>query len=164
MSAERVIVGRLAGVYGVKGWLRVQSFTQPIENILDYGPWQIEGRGAVKPTSGRAHGKGLIVHLEGIDDRDQAAALVGRDIDVDRSQLPELDSGEYYWSDLVGLSVVNREGEALGTVGRMVETGAHDVMVVEGERERLIPYARDRVVDSVDLKTKCIVVDWDAEF
>ncbi len=164
MSAARVIVGRLAGVYGVKGWLRVQSYTQPIENILDYGPWQIDGHGSAKPTSGRAHGKGLIVHLEGIDDRDRAAILVGREIEVDRSELPELESGEYYWSDLVGLSVINRAGEALGTVSRMMETGAHDVMVVDGDRERLIPYARDRVVDSVDLATQTIVVDWDAEF
>jgi 16S rRNA processing protein RimM len=164
LSAGRVIVGRLAGVYGVKGWLRVQSFTEPAENILGYLPWHVDGTGQVEVTQGKLHGKGLIAHLVGIDDRDEAAKLIGRDISVERSQLPTLDHGDYYWSDLIGLEVVNTQGEALGTVTRMVETGAHDVMVLEGERERLVPYAKGRVVQQVDLAARRIVVDWDAEF
>ncbi len=164
MSAGRVTVGRLAGVYGIKGWLRVQSFTQPLENILDYAPWFVEDRGQVKVTEGRPHGKGLIVHLDGVDDRDIAAGLTGRAITVDRSELPELTDGEYYWEDLIGLSVVNRDGEALGKVVRLMETGAHDVLITEGERERLIPYAPGQVVDSVSLGDGIIVVDWGADY
>ena len=164
MSAERVIVGRLAGVYGVKGWLRVQSYTLPIENILSYAPWAVDGMSAVNVTEGKAHGKGLIVHLRGVDDRDVAAKLVGRDISVERSQLPTLDSGDYYWSDLIGLQVTTLDGDKLGTVSRMMETGAHDVMVIDGERERLVPYARERVVHKVDLDAGTMLVDWDATF
>ncbi len=163
MSAERVIVGRLAGVYGVKGWLRVQSYTQPIENILKYAPWHLDAT-IIVVTQGKVHGKGLIVHLEGIDDRDVAAKMVGRDIAVDRDVLPKLDEGDYYWSDLIGLSVVTLAGDDLGTVTRMMETGAHDIMIIDGERERLVPYAANRVVQEVDLEAKRIVVDWDAGF
>ncbi|MFK8015575.1 MAG: ribosome maturation factor RimM [Gammaproteobacteria bacterium] len=164
MSAERVIVGRLAGVYGVRGWLRVQSYTQPLDNILRYSPWSIDGETAVAVTQGKAHGKGLVVHLDGVDDRDVAAKLIGREISVDREQLPTLSEGDYYWSDLIGLTVVNLEGDALGTVTRMLETGAHDVMVIDGDRERLVPYARERVVHNVDLEAGRILVDWDAAF
>ncbi len=163
MSAERVIVGRLAGVYGVKGWLRVQSYTQPIENLLKYVPWHVDAT-IVKVTQGKAHGKGLIVHLDGVDDRDVAAKMVGRDISVERDVLPKLDEGDYYWSDLIGLSVVTLAGDDLGTVTRMMETGAHDIMIIDGERERLVPYAANRVVQEVDLVAKRIVVDWDAGF
>lgn len=159
-----VIVGRLAGVYGVKGWLRVQSFTEPAENILKYLPWDVEGVGQVKVSQGKLHGKGLIAHLVGIDDRDEAAKLIGREIRVERTALPALDDGDYYWSDLIGLDVVNTQGEALGRIARMVETGAHDVMVLEGERERLVPYAKGRVVQEVDLPARRVVVDWDTDY
>ena len=164
MSGGRVIVGRLAGVYGVKGWLRVQSFTQPSENILDYRPWQLERRGVVEVEEGRPHGKGLICRLTGINDRDAAAGLIGLGIEVERSQLPALTPGEYYWQDLIGLDVVNREGDALGTVSRLMETGAHDVLVTRGERERLIPYAPGQTVDEVRLEDGVIVVDWGADY
>lgn len=163
-SAGRVTVGRLAGVYGVKGWLRVQSFTQPLENLLNYAPWHVEGHGVKAVNEGRPHGKGLIVHLDGIDDRDAAAMLVGNDVSVERSLLPELDAGDYYWSDLIGLKVVNRDGDDLGKIVRLLETGVHDVLVIQGDRERLIPYAPGRTVDAVDLGSGTMTVDWGADY
>lgn len=163
---KRVIVGRIAGVYGVKGWVRIYSYTQPLDNILDYTPWQLyiapDWR-VVKPLDGRIHGKGVVALLEGCPDRDAAAALIGCDIAVDRAQLPEAGEDEIYWADLIGLKVVNLEGVELGLVDHLFETGANDVLVVKGERERLLPYI-DAVVLSVDLAAGLMRVDWDPEF
>lgn len=167
MSEQRVIVGRLAGVYGVKGWLRLASYTQPADNVFDYTPWWLltrDGPTRTEPVEGRAHGKGFVVKLEGIDDRDAAAALVGIDVAAARDALPALAEGEYYWSDLIGLEVETVDGVALGRVERLFETGANDVLVVRGDRERLIPYLRDRVVRRIDPDAGRIVVDWDADF
>ena len=164
MNDGRVIVGRVAGVYGVRGWLKVQSFTEPARNILDYAPWYLGADEEIDVDEGRLHGKGLIVHVAGIDDRDEAARLIGREISVDRARLPALADDEFYWSDLVGLDVVNTQGEHLGKVVRLVETGAHDVMVLEGERERLVPYAKGRVVQEVDLASRRILVEWGADY
>lgn len=167
MSSERVIVGRLAGVYGVKGWLRLESYTQPLDNVFSYAPWWLcreDEAVEADVVEGRAHGKGFIVKLNGVDDRDAAALMVGREIAVERENLPTLDEGEYYWSDLIGLQVATVDGVALGRVEKMLETGANDVMVVSGDRERLIPYLLERVVRSINLDTGTIVVDWDADF
>jgi 16S rRNA processing protein RimM len=164
---RRIVVGKIAGVYGVKGWVKVRSFTKPEENILDYAPWHLEGVGLafdVRVLDGRKHGSGLITHLEGVTDRDQAARLVGREITVPRECLPELEAGEYYWTDLLGLRVVNLDGVEFGLVAQIMETGANDVLVVAGERERLIPYIQGQAVREVDLAAGRILVDWDADF
>ena len=112
-------------------------------------------------AEGQRHGKSVILRLEGVDDRDQAAELIGTDIGADRSELPEPEDGHYYWSDLIGLSVIHRDGTDLGKVKEMLETGAHDVMVLEGEQERLVPFVKDEVVISVDLVEGQINVDWE---
>lgn len=161
-----VVVGRIAGVYGVKGWVRVYSYTQPLDNILEYTPWQVR-IGAdwrvIKPLEGRIHGKGIVALLEGCADRDAAAALVGCDIAVDRAQMPAAGKGEFYWADLMGLKVLTLEGVELGVVDHLFETGANDVLVVKGERERLLPYT-DSVVRDIDLAAGLMRVDWDPEF
>lgn len=162
-----VTVGRVSGVYGVKGWLRIYSYTEPRDNILQYNPWQLrlpDGWRSVELLAGRSHGKGVIAQLAGCEDRDQAARWVDAEIAVRRAQLPATPEGEYYWRDLIGLRVVNTEGEALGVVDHLLETGAHDVLVVRGERERLIPYALGEVVTAVDLEAGELQVDWDADF
>lgn len=166
-----VEAGRISAVFGVRGWLRLQSYTQPIENILEYRPWQLCRQGrciAAVPVEGRRHGKGLIVRLEGIDDRDAARSLVGHSIHVPRAALPVLAEGEYYWSDLEGLAVVTTEGVALGRVDHLLETGANDVLVVENDetppRQRLIPYIKGEVVVAVDLAAGTLTVDWDPAF
>ena len=162
-----VVMGRLVGVHGVRGWLKVESYTQPRANIFRYSPWYLEDADSWRETAvsdGRPQGKGLVVKLEGIDDRDAAAAMIGTDVAVRREQLPALDGEDYYWSDLIGLSVVTTRGENLGVVHNLMETGANDVLIVRGDRERLVPYVRGRVVTAIDLDAGRIEVDWDADF
>lgn len=161
-----VVLGRVSGLFGVRGWVKVFSHTAPASNILEYPVWNLmrpEGRIEVRLTEGRVHGKGIIVHLEGYDDRDRAATLLGVEIAIRREQLPDTDENEFYWVDLEGLQVRTRDGAELGRVDHLFETGANDVMVVRGERERLIPYV-DGVVIEVDLAHRTITVDWDPDF
>jgi 16S rRNA processing protein RimM len=164
LATEPVILGRISGLFGVRGWVRVFSYTEPREAILQYkglllgrnGDWQ-----SVKVAEGQRHGKSVILRLEGFDDRDRAVGLIGTEIGADRSELPEPEDGHFYWSDLTGLKVVHRDGTELGNVKDILETGAHDVMVVEGEQERLIPFVIGEVVLSVDLDERLISVDWE---
>ena len=173
-----VKLGRISGVYGIKGWLKVHSDTEPRDNILTYSPWYLRRRNEngdwqrYEVNTGRVHGKGLLVHLEGCDDRDVAAALVGCTIAIKVTQLPAAGKDEYYWRDLIGLDVVTIDGVALGVVAQMLETGANDVLVVRtsetgnGKKvhECLIPYIRDQVIKQIDLQAGRLVVDWDPEF
>ena len=166
-SDRKIVIGRIAGLYGVRGWVKVYSWTEPREAIIGYSPWQVKIGGGwreMRVAEGRRHGKGVVVRLEGCDDRDEAAKLLGAEIAISRSQLPGTAAGEYYWTDLVGLKVVTREGVELGVVKSLMETGANDVLVVQGERERLIPYLFGEVVMKVDLEHRLMRVDWDPEF
>jgi 16S rRNA processing protein RimM len=165
-AAGRVIIGRISGVYGVTGWVKVFSYTRPKENIFNYSPWLIGSRGVWRERAlleCRVHGKGLLARLDGVPDREAARAVMGSDIAVSRSQLPPLPEGEYYWCDLIGRKVVNLEGEELGEVTEIQETGANDVLVVEGRRRHLIPVVMERVIRKVDLAGDRILVDWDAD-
>jgi 16S rRNA processing protein RimM len=167
MSEPVVILGRIAGLYGVRGWVKVLSHTEPRANILDYPQWLLGAPGgwvACAVAEGRAHGKGIVARLQGCEDRDAAARLVGQEIAVAEGALPELAPGEFYWSQLIGLEVVNLAGQSLGRVRALIETGAKDVLVVEGERERLIPYVRGTVIHEVAPAGGVIRVDWDADF
>lgn len=159
-----VIVGSVAGVFGIKGWIKVRSDTDPLTNILNYSPWYLnkgEEWLRFEVEQGQLHNKGLIAHLEGCDDRDNAAGLMGYTIAVDRSQLPPTVEGEYYWSDLIGLKVINRQGIELGEIRQLMETGANDVLVVQnGQNEILIPYVMDHYIDKVDLDQGQVLVDW----
>jgi len=164
---ERVTVGRVSGVYGVRGWLRVRSDCDPVEQLLEYTPWQMNTAAGWQShvlEEGKVHGPGLVAKLAHIDDREQARLLVGMDIAVDRSQLPDLAQDEYYWNDMIGLAVVTRTGEPLGRVSGLMQTGTNDVLVVSGERERLIPFIREQVVLAVDAQAGRIEVDWDPDF
>ena len=160
-------MGRVSGVYGVRGWLRVRSDCEPAEQLLAYSPWQLKTASGWRShplEDGKAHGPGLVAKLVAVDDREQARQLVGADIAVDRSQLPALAQDEYYWNDLIGFGVVTRDGEELGRVTGLMQTGANDVLVVNGERERLIPFIREQVVLAVDAEARRIEVDWDPDF
>ena len=164
---ELLSLGHLAGAYGVKGWLRVRSDTRPLENILSYDPWYLKLGDGWEPRrllDGRRQGKGLVVRLEGCNDRDQAAALRRTRIGIQAGQLPSLAADEFYWRDLIGLQVVTRDEVLLGTIDQLMETGNNDVLVVKGERERLIPYLPGDVVLTVSLADGRMVVDWDPEF
>jgi len=162
-----VILGKISGVFGVKGQVKVFSYTEPRENILDYNPWMLDQQGswqAREIESGQLHGKGIVARLRGCEDRDQAQALVGHEIAVPREQLPATAADEYYWADLQGLTVITQQGVILGRISHLFETGSNDVMVVKGDREILIPYIRRQVVKSVDLDTGEMQVDWDPAF
>ena len=166
-DAGLVTLGRITGLYGVRGWVKVFSHTEPRDNILRYNPWQVRLKGqwrALRLAEGRAHNQGIVARLEGYADRDAAAVLLGADIAVQREQFQPLANGEYYWADLIGLKVVTTDGVGLGVVDGLMETGANDVLVVRGERERLIPYLPGQVVVAVDREAGELRVDWDPEF
>lgn len=176
MSAaeDTIKLGSIGAVYGVKGWLKVTSYTDNPEDIFVYNPWTI-GKGnlwqTIKIVEWRRHNKGLIVKFEGLDVREKAQLLTGLDIIVKPEQLPKLEQGEYYWRDLVGLQVINHTGYDMGTVKSLMETGSNDVLVVQAKAndafamtERLIPFLEEQVVQSIDLGNKVIRVNWDADF
>jgi 16S rRNA processing protein RimM len=164
---EPILVGRIAGPYGVKGWLRVVSYTERPDKLIDYAPWYLKHGDVWLPTrviEVKRHTRGLLVRLPDCEDRDRASELSGSDIGVYRSQLPAPAADEFYWDDLIGLSVVTLDGLQLGTVDHLIETGANDVLVVRGERERLIPFIQGSVIAMVDLDSRVIRVDWDPDF
>jgi 16S rRNA processing protein RimM len=163
LPADWVVLGEIVGVYGVRGWVKIKSHTRPREAIFDYGSWHVgtgEGWRLYRLVSGRPQGPGLVAQLEGVSDRDQARSLIGAHLAIPRDQLPPAGPGEVYWADLEGCKVVNRDGDVLGIVNHLLETGANDVMVVTNGGERLIPYVGD-FIDEIDLDAKLIRVDWD---
>jgi 16S rRNA processing protein RimM len=154
----------VSGLFGVKGWVKVFSYTRPRAAILDYGRWYLKRDDhwqQVTIRESQQHGKSVIARFDGVDDRDQAAELVECEIAVSRDDLPAAEKGSYYWADLEGLKVVHRDGTELGHVAYMMETGANDVMVTAGERERLIPFIADKVILDVDFDKGEIRVDWE---
>lgn len=167
MDDRQVLLGRIVGVFGVDGWVKLHSFTEPRDNIFRYRPWTLRGPAgerSIERPQGRAQGKGVVARLDGVADRDAAAALVGTEIWVPRDALPKARKGEYYWADLEGLAVRTVEGVDLGRVSHLFATGANDVLVVQGERERLIPFVPGLQVVRVDLDAGLIEVDWDPAF
>lgn len=164
---RRISAGKISGVFGIKGWVKVFSFTDPKENILGYSPWLLRKGdfvGEFKVLTGKAQGRSVVAQLEGINDRDEAAKLQGAEIEILYSQLPEAEHGSYYWADLIGLKVITTQGVELGRVDHLMETGANDVLVVSGDKERLIPFLQPQTVISIDLDAGILIVDWDPEF
>ena len=169
MSDDEIIaVGKINGVYGVKGWVKVFSETDPREGITKYNPWFLKQQGEwreVKLESGKRQAKTVIAKLEGYDDRDESLLLNGAIIGIKPEQLDSLGEDGFYWRDLTGCRVVNQQGVELGTVNRLIETGANDVLVVKSDQddhERLIPWTMGHAVIEVDLEQNLILVDWDA--
>lgn len=168
-------IGRIAGVYGIKGWVKIDSSTAPADNILNYRPWWLCEEGVwrtLEYDAGRMQGQQVVAHLVGVDDRDQARRYCQLDIHVELAQLPALPEDEYYWHELIGLAVYGRaDGDRvrLGTVTELIETGANDVLVVRGDdqsrdrAERLIPYV-DPVVLAIDRAAGTMDVDWDPDY
>lgn len=168
-DGARVVVGRISGAYGVKGWVRITSFTVPPENLLEYQPWSI--RGVVQDVvDAHAHGDGFVARFAGCEDRDAAARMAGSDIEVPAAVLPALDEDEFYWRDLIGLRVVNLADEFLGNVVGFMASGANDVMVLREagvKGERLVPFAGAVVKEVVKGEapgTGRIVVDWGLDY
>jgi 16S rRNA processing protein RimM len=169
MSGERrILLGKIVGVFGVRGWIKIQSHTAPHDALFDYLPWTLrraDEEREITKIEGRVQGRGLVAHLDGVDTREAAETLIGYEIFVPRHVLPKPRKGEYYWVDLEGLDVRTIDGVALGTVSHLFPTGANDVLVVRDDtRERLIPFIADSVIRSVDVDAKRIEVDWDPDF
>jgi len=168
-----VVMGRIVGAFGIKGWVKIQTFTQSPDSLIQYPVWWLSGAEAWQENAeawqeneveeAAVHGGLIIAKLSGIEDRNAAELLKGREVGVPRSALPATRPGEYYWAELIGLSVTNLQGVPLGRVSKLLETAAQQVLQVEGERERLIPFI-ESVVVSVDLAGGLLVVDWDADF
>lgn len=170
--ANELLVGRITGCHGVRGWVKIHSFTEPVENFLEFGNWMLKRRDGLEPVvfdAGRRQGKGLVAHIKGVDDRTLAESYKGTDVLVAGDSLPALEAGDFYWSQLEGLKVWCRDGETnvlLGEVDYLIETGSNDVLVVKAtqdsvdDRERLIPYLPGDVVTAVRLEDAVIEVDW----
>ena len=165
---KQVLLGRIRGAFGVRGEVKLESFTEPADAIFRYQPWWLRGaQGAGREMTGargRLTPKGVVARLPGVEDRDAAEALLGTEIWVARAALPPPKPGEYYWIDLEGLRVRNLDGADFGTVSHLFSTGVNDVLVVQGERERMIPFAEPDYVKSVDFASGVVTVDWDADF
>lgn len=161
-------VGRVLAAYGVKGWFKLRSDTQPVTNILNYSPWYLrvdQHWQVFTPKHGRVHGKGLVAQLVECGDRDCAEALAGTDIAIHSQQLAELGENEFYWRDLIGLNVHNHHGELLGTVRELLETGANDVLVVSTDgKDILIPFVMHHYIQKVDLASGEIHVEWERDY
>lgn len=163
-----ILLGRVLGAFGVRGELKLESFTDPKSAILRYQPWTLrdaQGRERVlEQARGRDTAKGLVATFPGVEDRDAAEALRGSEVYAPRSALPPPAPGEYYWVDLEGLRVVNLEGADFGIVSHLFSTGANDVLVAHGERDRMIPFLEPAYIRSVDFDAGVVTVDWDADF
>jgi 16S rRNA processing protein RimM len=175
-SATHVVMGRIGAPYGIKGWVKLISFTEPTENLLDYPHfWIAEGTGSgtelrkIEIDEARPQGQTLVGHIKGCDVREETRLYTGQELLIPKSELPPLDEG-YYWHQLEGLRVVNLEGEDLGVVNHLLATGANDVVVVRGDaasidqEERLLPYVKGQVVKEVDLGARIMRVDWGKDF
>lgn len=164
-ETEKVFLGRISGVHGIKGWVRVYSDTEPREAIFDYQPWLLgEQKKAIRVLAGKRQGKHLVAELDGVSDRNDAEDLIGLTIAIERERLPELSEKNYYWTDLIGLSVFGTDDFEFGSISEMIATGANDVMLVKGDKERLIPFIQDTYVKKVDLEAGSVLVEWDPEF
>ncbi len=165
-NTKMVVVGRIGRIFGIKGWMKLHSFTEPMENILNYKQWYIfmgNSWEPITPEDIKIHGKGLLIKFLDLNTPEQAQIYTNADIGITSDQLPKLTTNDYYWSDLEGLKVINTAGEELGTVAYLFATGANDIMVVKGSKERLLPYIK-QVVLKVDLQQGTILVDWGLDF
>lgn len=171
-SDSHLILGRISSVFGIKGWVKVVSHTQPRENIFSYPLWYVKKDKnsqwqEVSLESGKPHGKTLIAKLKSVDRREEAETWIGAEIAITRDMLPKTESDDYYWVDLIGLKVIGQNGEDFGQVNRLMETGSNDVLIVKNEKtrqEHLIPWIPDQVILDVDLDAGTISVDWDIDF
>ncbi|HVY53688.1 MAG TPA: ribosome maturation factor RimM [Gammaproteobacteria bacterium] len=165
-AGEYIVIGKIGAVYGIKGWLKIHSLTEQTDQILQYSPWFLSSRDGWEETkieSGRPHGKALVAKFTGIDTPEAARLFTGREIAIKREQLASLPENEYYWADLVGLTVIDQHGNALGKIHYLLATGSNDVLVIKDQhgKEHGIPYLPGRVVLKIDLEQQTMWVDWE---
>jgi 16S rRNA processing protein RimM len=166
LNDKKLLVGKINGFFGLQGWVKVFSYTSPRSNILNYSPWSIKSEDIfqeIDVIKGREQSKTIVAHIKGIDNREDSQKFIGKDVYIDKDQLPELKEGKYYWHELIGFKVINKNQENLGVVDYFVETGANDVLVVRGKKEHWIPYIEPFLI-SIDSQNKEILVEWDKDF
>jgi len=164
---KTIPVGKISGAFGIKGWIKIFSYTDPRENILNYSPWILQKGNITKQVEvidGNLQGQAVVARVLGVNDRDKAEAIIGWDILITAEQLPVPAEDEYYWSDLIGLTVETLDHVVLGVVDSLMETGANDVVIVQGERQHVIPFLQGHTIHSIDLVAGKIIVDWDPDF
>jgi 16S rRNA processing protein RimM len=176
LTGELLIVGKITAAYGIKGWVKVHSYTDESENLFSYKSLLISRAGKLEPiifSHWRQHGKGMVALIRGCDSRNLAETYLKCTLHVAKDQLPHLPAGDYYWNQLIGLKVytqVDGSEVELGEIASMMETGANDVVVISAtassvdNQERLIPYLVDQFVLKIDLEENRMDVDWDPEF
>jgi len=171
LASDKVIVGKIGAPYGVKGWVKINSYTEKPEGIFEYTPWFLGEEKEYQIDQWRPHGKSLVAKIVGVDSRDDAERIKNLDININASQLPDLGDEGVYWRELTGMKVVTTQGYDLGVVKEVFNTGANDVIHVKanvgdafGQKERLVPFVFDEVVHEVDKEAKVIKVDWDPGF
>lgn len=166
-QASWVVIGRFGRPHGVKGFITIQSFTEPRDNILRYADWRVFLNNTwtpIKVLSVEVHNKAIIAKIEGYPEREQVACLTNVEIAIEKEQLAALEPGEYYWHQLVGMKVINQKGDSFGVVTEIMPTGSNDVLVVQGEKRHLIPYLPEQFVIEVNESQRVITVDWDLDF
>ena len=166
LDEKKLLVGQINGFFGVQGWVKIFSYTKPRKNILEYQPWYFINNGSyqvIEIILGREQSKTIVAQVKGIDNRDEAVQLIGKDLYINKEQLPELDDDEHYWHELTGFRVINKNEVDLGIVDYLVDTGSNHVLVTKGETEHWIPYIEPFLI-SVDKHKKVISVDWDENF
>jgi 16S rRNA processing protein RimM len=170
-ASDRLVVGKIGAPYGVKGWVKINSYTDESTGIFDYTPWYLGCEKEYTIEQWRFSGKTLVAKIVGVETRDDAESIKNLDIQITADQLPELSADDYYWRDLIGMQVETLQGYGLGTVKEMFETGANDVMLVKarsndafGQKERMLPFIRESVIKTVDMQARTIIVDWDPGF
>ncbi|KRG62541.1 ribosome maturation factor RimM [Stenotrophomonas humi] len=167
-SERRILLGRVAGAFGVRGELKLESWTEPRSAIFKYQPWILRTpagqESEISGVRGRDSGKHLVATFPDVTDRDVVESMRGTEIYIARSALPPPNPDEYYWVDLEGLDVQTVDGVKLGQASHLFSTGSNDVLVVRGDRERMVPFVMGDFVKSVDFDANLIVVDWDPEF
>lgn len=173
-NQDYIVVGKLGASYGIKGWLKVFSYTEESESIFSYQPWLVKVKGEWKEfrvESWKRHGQGMVAKLEGLNVREDAQMLTNAEVAIQSDKLPALSDEEFYWRELFGMTVVTTEGYDLGKVTDILETGSNDVLVVKanlkdafGQKERLIPFLDEQVIKSIDRTAQRIEVDWDPGF
>jgi 16S rRNA processing protein RimM len=174
LASDTLVIGIIGAPYGVKGWVKITSHTHDLDGVFAYTPWllgQVEESKEYVVDQWRTHNKGLVAKLIGVDDRDDAESIKNLEISIKAAMLPELDGGDVYWRELVGMQVVTDKGYNLGVIKELFETGANDVLLVKanlndafGQKERMVPYLLEQVIKQVDRQAKTVTVDWDPAF
>lgn len=170
--SDTIVIGKIGAPYGVKGWVKITTYTDEIQGVFDYSPWLLgDGKKEYTVDHWKTHNKGVVAKLIGVETRDDAESIKNLDVSIKAEMLPELADDDYYWRDLVGMQVMTDKGYNLGVVKELFETGANDVMLVKanlndafGQKERMLPFLREQVIKEVDMQAKTITVDWDPGF